>query len=140
MEAMLALLAGVLATAAVWLLLSRNLLQVIFGLVLLSNVANLVIFTSGGLTLGAPPLIPSGLPMPAAEVANPLPQALIPTAIVIGFGLLTFALALAFRAYQGLGTADVDAMRIAEPTSVEADDDGTARVESTTGEDVRRAA
>lgn len=114
MELLMAALVGILTTASVWLLLCRNLVKFLMGLVLIGNVANLVIFASGGLTRGAPALIPAGAESPADVVANPLPQALVLTAIVIGFGLMTFALALAYRAYQALGTVDVDAMRLAE--------------------------
>jgi multicomponent Na+:H+ antiporter subunit C len=115
MELIVALLVGVLVAASVWLMLARNVVRFLFGLVLISNAANLVIFAAGGLTFGAPPLIPEGADAPAALVANALPQALVLTAIVIGFGLFAFALALVFRAYTALGTTDSDAMRVAEP-------------------------
>jgi multicomponent Na+:H+ antiporter subunit C len=115
MELVISLLVGILVAASVWLMLARNVVRFLFGLVLISNAANLVIFAAGGLTLGAPPLIPEGADAPAALVANALPQALVLTAIVIGFGLFAFALALVFRAYTALGTTDSDAMRVAEP-------------------------
>ena len=115
MEIVLALLIGVLVATSVYLMLERNVLRFIFGLVLLSNAANLTIFTAGRLTRAEPPLVPEGLKVPADVVANALPQALVLTAIVIGFGLLAFALALVFRAYQALGTIDSDRMRLAEP-------------------------
>jgi len=115
MEQIAALLIGALVAAAVYLMLSRSIVRFLFGLVLISNAANLVIFTAGGLTLGAPPLVPEGADAPPALVANALPQALVLTAIVIGFGLFAFALALVYRAYTVLGTTDSDEMRIAEP-------------------------
>ncbi|MFN3260126.1 MAG: Na+/H+ antiporter subunit C [Pikeienuella sp.] len=115
MEALLALAIGVLVAAAVYLMLARNLLRFIFGLVLISNAANLTIFTAGRLVEGAPPLVPVGLDAPAGTVANALPQALVLTAIVIGFGLFAFALTLMFRAYTTLGTLNGDEMRVAEP-------------------------
>ncbi len=114
MEMLLGSLAGVLMAASVWLMLSRNLVKFLLGLVLIGNVANLVIFASGGLTYGAPPLIAEGATVPAETVANALPQALILTAIVIGFGLVAFTLVLALRAYQEIGTVNVDAMNLAE--------------------------
>lgn len=118
MEILLGSLAGVLMAASVWLMLSRNLVKFLLGLVLIGNVANLVIFASGGLTYGAPPLIADGATVPAETVANALPQALILTAIVIGFGLVAFTLVLALRAYQEIGTVNVDAMNLAEgPTA-----------------------
>jgi multicomponent Na+:H+ antiporter subunit C len=115
MEALLALLVGVLFAVAVYLMLSRNLLRFIFGLAVLTNAVNLLIFAGGRLTRAAPPLIPAGSTVPAGEVANALPQALILTAIVIGFGLLAFALVLVYRNYEEMGTMDPDAIRVAEP-------------------------
>lgn len=114
MELLMAGLIGLLTAAGVWLLLCRNLLKFLMGLVMIGNVANLVIFASGGLTPGTPSLIPEGVDAPLGVVASPLPQALILTAIVIGFGLMTFALALAYRAYQTLETVDIDRMRLSE--------------------------
>jgi multicomponent Na+:H+ antiporter subunit C len=115
METLVAIMVGTLVTASVYLMLARNVLRFIFGLVLLSNAANLLIFAAGGLTPQSPPLIASGADAPAEGVANALPQALVLTAIVIGFGLFAFALTLVYRAYQNLGTLDSDEMRIAEP-------------------------
>jgi len=114
-ETVLAILAGVMAAASVYLLLSRHVVRMLLGLILLSNTANLLIFFSGRLGSTVPPLVPEGLPAPPAAVANPLPQALILTAIVISFGLLAFALVLVYRGYVELGTVDSDRMRVAEP-------------------------
>ena len=115
METVLAFLIGWLFAVAVYLMLSRSLVRYLFGLVLIANAANLVIFAAGRLTAGEPAVVPEGLAAPASAVANALPQALVLTAIVIGFGLLAFALVLAYRAREELGTVDTDAMRIAEP-------------------------
>lgn len=115
METVLAVLVGWLFAVAVYLMLNRNLMRYLFGLVLISNAANLVIFASGRLTYGEPALIDEGFAVPAEPIANAIPQALILTAIVIGFGLLAFAFVLAYRAREELGTVDTDAMRIAEP-------------------------
>jgi len=117
MEALLAITIGVLTATAVYLMLARNVLRFIFGLVLISNAANLTIFTAGRLTEGRPPLIASGEDAPVGLVANALPQALVLTAIVIGFGLFAFALILMFRAYTTLGTLNSDEMRVAEPVT-----------------------
>ena len=121
MEILLGILAGVLMAASVWLMLSRNLVRFLFGLILIGNVANLVIFLAGGLTVGAPPLIGD---TDAGDYANALPQALVLTAIVIGFALVSFTLILALRVWQALGTTDVDAMRLAERRSGETLGDG----------------
>ena len=115
MELLLALSVGVLVAASVYLMLDRNILRFLFGLALLSNAVNLMIFASGRLTPGAPPLIDAGEYAPTGVVANALPQALVLTAIVIGFGLLAFTLALVYRAFMTLGTVNSDEMRVAEP-------------------------
>lgn len=108
METLLALLVGLLVAVAVYLMLSRRLVRVVLGFILLSNAANLVIFVAGRLTRGAAPLIEHGHETPAGPVANPLPQALILTAIVISFGLLAFTLALLYRTQKNAGTLRTD--------------------------------
>jgi multicomponent Na+:H+ antiporter subunit C len=115
MELLVAIMVGVLAAAAVHLMLARNVLRFLFGLILISNAANLTIFVAGGLTPETPPLIHEGDYAPLEGAANALPQALVLTAIVIGFGLFAFALTLVYRAYQNLGTLNSDEMRLAEP-------------------------
>ena len=115
MEVVLSIVVGVLFAAAVYLMLARNLMRFLFGLILISNAANLALFTAGRLTEAAPPLIAEGADGPAGVVANALPQALVLTAIVIGFGLFAFALVLTFHAYGALGTLDTSEMRVAEP-------------------------
>ena len=111
METLLAFVIGGLYAAGIYLMLRRSLAHLIIGLALLTNAANLLIFTVGGLTRGRPPLIPEGAEQPQGAFADPLPQALILTAIVIGFGVLAFTLVLAYRTYQAVGSDDVDRMR-----------------------------
>lgn len=115
MENLLAIAVGVLVACGVFLILARDLVRVMLGLAILSNAANLLIFTSGRVTRDAPPIIPPDVKVPEQMLANPLPQALILTAIVIGFSLLAFALVLSYRAFASMRTVDVDAMRLAEP-------------------------
>jgi len=115
MEPLLAILVGAMVAAAIYLMLDRNLLRFLFGLILISNAANMTIFAAGRLTPEQPPLVPEGAKAPIETVANALPQALVLTAIVIGFGLFAFALVLALRAYDSLGTLDTTEMRLAEP-------------------------
>ncbi len=117
MEIVLALLTGAMVAGSVFLMLGRNLVRFIFGLVLASNAVNLVIFAAGRPGTSRPPLIPKGSLQATEAMANSLPQALILTAIVIGFALLTFIFILFFRAYQKLGTVDTEAMTAAESTS-----------------------
>ncbi len=111
MTVVLAVVIGGLYAVAVYLMLRRNLAKVILGLALLTNAANLLIFTVGGLTRARPPLVPEGQSRPTGVYADPLPQALILTAIVIGFGVLAFAMVLAYRAYQAVGSDDLDEMQ-----------------------------
>ena len=108
MELLLALASGVLYAAGIYLMLRRRLAQLIIGLGLLSNGTNLLIFTAGGLTRGHPPVVPAGADALVAPYADPVPQALVLTAIVIGFGLLAFLLVLAHRVHATIGTDDVD--------------------------------
>ncbi len=115
MEPVLALLVGLFVTVAAYLLLSRALVRVLLGIVILGNGVNLMIFTAGRLTRATPPIVPAGETVPDGFIANPLPQALILTAIVIGFALFAFFCVLVFRAYQELDADDSDAMRLAEP-------------------------
>lgn len=111
MEPLMAVIVGVMWTAAVYMMLRRSIVKLVIGLILLSNAANLLIFTASGMTRGAPPLIPEGAEGPVGAVADPLPQALILTAIVIAFGVLAFAVVLINRAYQIIGTDDLDQMK-----------------------------
>lgn len=115
MEIAVIALIGVFLAVAIFLLLSRSLIRMLLGLAILGNGVNLLILVCGRLTRIIPPIVPERLTTPAGPVANPLPQALILTAIVIGFAMFTFLLVLVYRAYQTIGTDDTDAMRLAEP-------------------------
>ena len=114
-EAAFAALCAVFYATAIYLLLSRSIIRLLLGVVLLGNAVNMTIFTAGRLTREVPPIIPIELDMPQVATANPLPQALVLTAIVISFSFFAFLLVLAYRAYQALGTDDTDRMRAAEP-------------------------
>ena len=115
MEQTLAVFSGSLVAGGVYLLLSRNLIRILFGLIMLSNAVNLVIFTAGGLHHRQPALIPENLDLLGRASANALPQALILTAIVIGFALLVFMFVLFYRSYETFGTADTRWMPENEP-------------------------
>lgn len=110
MEIALAILVGVLFATGVFCLLRRSIVKLILGIVLLSQGANLLVFVAGGLTAGGAALIPAGETAPPAGTpfADPLPQALVLTAIVIGFGIVAFALALVHRAHEAVESDDVD--------------------------------
>ena len=115
MEYALAVLVGVFFTVAVYLILSKAVIRMLLGVAILGNAVNLLIFTAGRLTREIPPIVPDGQVQLPEPFANPLPQALILTAIVIGFALFTFLLVLGYRAYQELDAENTDTMRLAEP-------------------------
>jgi multicomponent Na+:H+ antiporter subunit C len=115
MEYAVAALIGLLFAAATWLLLSRSMLRMLLGLVLLGNAVNLLILVAGRLSRIVPPIARDGASVPPPGAANPLPQALILTAIVIGFAMFAYLLVLAYRAYADLDAEDTDTMRLAEP-------------------------
>lgn len=102
-------------TVAFYLLLSFQLIHVILGVTLLGNAVNLLIFTAGRLLREIPPIIPKSMQMPPTLTANPLPQALILTAIVISFSLFAFLLVLVMRSYQ---KSDMDASPEMSPGGV----------------------
>lgn len=106
---------GILFAVSVYLLLSRNLLRWLIGIVILSSGVNLIILISGRLQSKYPPFISAKHMLPTHAVANPLPQALILTAIVIGFGLLIFALMLVRQLWLSEGAVDSNQLKLAEP-------------------------
>lgn len=110
MEVLWSVVVGLMMTVGIYLMLERHILRFMFGMMIVSNAVNLAIFTAGRLTMGAPALIELGQQVPAPGYANPLPQALILTAIVIGFGLLIFMMVLAYRLCKDRGSADLDGL------------------------------
>lgn len=110
MELVFAIVVGGLWSAGIYLMLRRNIVKLIIGLTLLSHGANLLIFTAGGLTRAASPLVPAGAEA-VTGTADPLPQALILTAIVISFGVTAFMLVLVHRTHQEVDTDDLDNLR-----------------------------
>lgn len=119
MEAVFAVLVGALFAVSIYLLLSKHIIRVLMGVAILGNAVNLLIFTNGRLTDEVPPIIADNAETLTAQAANPLPQALILTAIVISFSFFAFLLVLGYRAFQELETDDTDEMRVAEPVDEE---------------------
>ncbi|CUX08271.1 Na+/H+ antiporter subunit C [Agrobacterium sp. SOY23] len=115
MEAVFSILVGIFFSVAIYLMLSRHSIRMLLGIAILGNAVNLLLFTAGRLTREVPPIIPAGMDTLPAGAANPLPQALILTAIVISFSFFCFLLVLTWRAFQELQTDDTDEMRTAEP-------------------------
>ena len=108
MELVLAIVIGTLFTTGTYLILRRSIVKLLLGLMLLAHGTNLLLFTLSGLRRGAPPLV--GAQEAQAAVADPVPQALILTAIVIGFSLNAFTLVLAYRVDQVVGSDDLQRM------------------------------
>ena len=104
MEALLALIIGILTACGVYLALRARTFPVVVGLTLLSYAVNLFLFVTGRLTVGQPAVISDQ----AVGYADPLPQALVLTAIVISFGMTAFIIMLALKARAELGTDQVD--------------------------------
>jgi multicomponent Na+:H+ antiporter subunit C len=107
MEILISIVVGILFTIGTYLILSKNITRIIIGTGILSHGVHLLLLTMGGLKQGAAPL----LGQKAASYSDPLPQALILTAIVISFGVTSFFLVLAYRAYNVHGTDDMEKMR-----------------------------
>jgi multicomponent Na+:H+ antiporter subunit C len=108
MEVLLAVCIGILFACGLYLMLQRNLMKVLFGIILLSHAANLLIFAVGGLSRGLPAFIRATADTTIGGSADPLPEALILTAIVIGFGVLAFTVVIVRRVFDTTGSDDSD--------------------------------
>ena len=97
---------GVLMGGGIYLTLRGRTFPVVLGLMLMSYAVNLFLFGMGRLRVGAPPIIEAGKAV--TEYTDPVPQALVLTAIVIGFGMTAFAITLAVKGYTLLGTDHID--------------------------------
>jgi multicomponent Na+:H+ antiporter subunit C len=111
MVIVLAFLIGGLYAGGLYMMMRRSIVKLIIGLILLSYATNLLIFTVGGLTRAVPPLVAVGATEPPVPFADPVPQALILTAIVIGFGVLAFAVVLIEQTHRSVGTDDSNNLR-----------------------------
>lgn len=111
MQTVFAILTGFLFACGIYCILRRSIVRLAIGIILMSQAANLLFFNAAGLVAEHPPLIPAGEKVLTAPYADPLPQALVLTAIVIGFGFAAFMLALLHRAYRELGSDDTNAFR-----------------------------
>lgn len=115
MEGFVSIVVGIFFTVAVYLMLSRHIIRILLGIAILGNAVNLLLFITGRLTREVPPIIGDSGEVLRDGAANPLPQALILTAIVISFSFFAFLLVLAYRTYQDLKEDDTNEMRLAEP-------------------------
>ena len=125
MSLVLAITLGILYAAGFYLILRRSMVKLVIGIILLSHATNLLLFLMGRLVPGQPPLIAEGVKQLTGSYADPLPQALILTAIVIGFGLQIFAIVLISKVYKAVRSDDTLAFTTEEqPTGAESVDGG----------------
>ncbi len=115
MELALAICIGLLYAAGIYMILRKSLVKLIIGLILLGNGVNLLIFLLGRITKGVPPIIPEDLNSLGDIYADPVPQALILTAIVVGVATTAVGLALAVRIHENFGTIEDELIDDEEP-------------------------
>lgn len=107
MEIVMSAVIGIIFAVAIYMMMSRNIMRVLIGTLMLSHSVHLILLTMAGLQRGAPPI----LSLEADAYADPLPQALILTAIVINFGITAFVAVLVYRTYQEHNTVDLYDLR-----------------------------
>ncbi|HRW62444.1 MAG TPA: NADH-quinone oxidoreductase subunit K [Bacteroidales bacterium] len=109
MELILAIFIGLLYAAGVYLILRRSIVKVILGVLVLSNATNLIIFLAGGIKRSGSAFVAEGAEKAQlTAMSDPLPQALILTAIVIGLGIAAYILALKYKYFEVTETHDLD--------------------------------
>ncbi|SFB92356.1 multicomponent Na+:H+ antiporter subunit C [Parapedobacter composti] len=118
MELVFVILIGVLYAGGIFMLLRRSMVRLLIGIALLGNGANLLIFLLGGITKGKPPVIGDAARVFTDIYADPIPQALILTAIVISFGLQAFAIVLLKRVYVLVNSDDLDDLNTPEEEDI----------------------
>ncbi|WP_193408581.1 Na+/H+ antiporter subunit C [Tardibacter chloracetimidivorans] len=106
LEFLVASAVGVLTAAGIYLCLRGRTFPVVLGLAMLSYAINVFLFAMGRLVIDRPPIYEKGL----TEYTDPLPQALVLTAIVIAFGMTALVVVLALRTYLETGTDQVDGL------------------------------
>jgi len=113
MELVIAVFIGILYACGVYLILRRSLVKLILGVFILGNATNLIIFLAGGLERSGIGFIKDS-PMETVQMSDPLPQALILTAIVISLGIAAYVLALMYKFFKVTGTHDLDQLKNTE--------------------------
>ncbi|MEC4114471.1 Na+/H+ antiporter subunit C [Myroides pelagicus] len=112
MELLLVFLVGILYSAGIYLILRRSMVKLLLGFMMLGNGANILIFLMGELSKGKAPIIDGEESQFTDVYADPVPQALILTAIVISFGLTAFAIILLKKVHATTGTDDLDSLNV----------------------------
>ncbi|MFP4092263.1 MAG: NADH-quinone oxidoreductase subunit K, partial [Cyclobacteriaceae bacterium] len=101
-------LTGFLYAAGFYLMLQRSFIRLIIGIIVFAHASNLFVFVAGGINRSGAPFVTEDTPLPVDQVADPLPQAMILTAIVIGLGIQVFAIVLLKRVYHVVKSSDLD--------------------------------
>ena len=114
MELILVVIIAVLYGAGTYMMLRRSMVKLLIGIMLLGNGANILIFLLGRITKGKPPVIADGAYVFTEMYADPVPQSLILTAIVISFGVQAFAIVLLKRVYALIDSDDLDDLNTPE--------------------------
>jgi len=114
MEYLLIFLIGLLYSSGIYLMLRKSMVKLLLGLILLGNGANILIFLMGDIAKGHPPIISKDASIFTQMYADPVPQSLILTAIVISFGLQSFAIILLKRVYQMTRSDNLDTLNTQE--------------------------
>ncbi len=112
MELLLVFLVGLFYTSGIYMLLRKSMVKLLIGLILLGNGTNMLIFLMGNLSKGRPPIIGENHSVFIGTYADPVPQALILTAIVISFGIQAFAIILLKKVYASTGSDNLDTLNI----------------------------
>jgi multicomponent Na+:H+ antiporter subunit C len=107
MEIILPILTGFLYAAGFYLMLHRSFIKLILGIIIFAHASNLFIFVAGGIRRMQAPFVSKEEGIAMAELADPFPQAMILTAIVIGLGIQAFAIVLLKRVYHVVGSSDL---------------------------------
>lgn len=118
MELLLILVLGLMYAAGVYLILRRSMIKLLLGIMMMGNGTNILIFVMGSITKGKPPVINPNNNIFQDIYADPIPQALILTAIVISFALSAFAIVLLKRAYALLQKDDLDDLNTPEEEDI----------------------
>ena len=114
MDVLLSIIVGLLYAAGFYMMLNKGMTKMIIGIMVLGYASNLFIFVVARLTRGLPALIKSGNSVMMSEYADPIPQAFILTAIVIGFGIQAFAIVLLRKVYKKTGTDNMDELNLTD--------------------------
>lgn len=110
MEIIFAIVTGLLYAAGLYLMMHRSFIKLIIGIIVFAHACNFLLLSVGGITRGSPAFVSEETPV-VGELADPLPQALILTAIVIGLGIQAFVIVLLKRVYFSASTSDLDQLR-----------------------------